>query len=158
MNHAKITAKPGEPTITIERTFDAPPADVFDAMVQADKLKRWWIGPGFESRIDHLDARDGGSWKITQVDGKGQAFSFHGSYHEVTSPRRIIRTFEFGDTKEGRVSLEKTELSEATNGKTNMNITIVFLNVTDRDTMLQSGMEAGTQAGYNALDKLLKEK
>jgi uncharacterized protein YndB with AHSA1/START domain len=157
MNRATVTAEPGKQTIIIERMFDAPRYKVFAAMTQKDKLEKWWIGPGYSNRVEHLDVRDGGSWKFVQTNERGDEFSFHGSYHMV-SPEMTIQTFEFdGLGEQGHVSLQKMELVETSDGKTRLLATSTFMSVDDRDGMIQSGMETGMQQTYNKLDEILKE-
>jgi uncharacterized protein YndB with AHSA1/START domain len=156
-NKATVTAEPGTQTVKIERTFDAPRDKVFAAMTQKDKLEKWWVGPGYTNRVEQLDARDGGSWKFVQRDEEGHEFSFHGSYHKV-SPELIIQTFEFDGLDEpGHVALDKMELIETDDGKTEMVTVSTFMSVADRDGMIQSGMEEGMQQTYSKLDEVLAE-
>src|SRR5688572_27393322 len=138
-NKTTVTAKPGEQNILIERVFDAPLNKVYEAMSQKEKLEKWWVGPGQNMRVDHLDLRDGGSWRFVQTAPDGQEFAFFGCYHEV-SPERTIMTFEFGGLPErGHTCLEKMELTQTENNKTKLTATITFMNVADRDGMVQSG-------------------
>jgi uncharacterized protein YndB with AHSA1/START domain len=156
MGQAKVTAEPGQATVIIERTFDAPRDKVFKAMTTKELVEKWWIGPGYDIRVEELDPRDGGTWKYVQSKD-GQEISFFGSFHEV-SPERVIQTFEFdGLGERGHVSMDKMELTETPDGKTAMHITSTFFSVADRDGMLQSGMEEGMNNTYDALEKVLKD-
>ncbi len=155
MGKAIVTAKPGESTIHIERTFDAPKDKVFAAITQKDKLEKWWLGTGTEVEIAEHDPREGGRWRFVQKTDDGQEFAFFGSYHEV-SPERIVQTFEFSGLPErGHVSMEKMEMTEE-NGKTTIHVVTTFFSVEDRDGMVQSGMEGGMNASYDALDEVLQ--
>lgn len=157
MNRATVTATPGGQNIVIERIFNAPRDRVFAAMTQKDKVERWWIGPGYDVRVEQLDARNGGTWKYVQSSKEGHEFSFHGVYHYV-SPELIIQTTEFdGLSEAGHVGLEKLELIDLGNGTTKMVSTGTFMSVADRDGMLQSGMEEGMQQTYAKLDEVLQE-
>jgi uncharacterized protein YndB with AHSA1/START domain len=157
MNKATLTANPGEQNITMERTFSAPRDKVFTAMTRKDLVEKWWIGPGYDVRVEMLDARDGGSWKFVQVDNEGREFSFHGVFHKV-SPACIIQTTEFDGLPEpGHVGLEKVELFDLGNGQTKMVSTGTFMSVADRDGMVQSGMEEGAQQTYDKLDEVLQD-
>jgi len=156
MNEATIVANPGEQSIHITRVFDAPPEKVFKAMTTKELVQKWWTGPGYDVTIEQFDPRDGGSWKFLHTKGK-ESYTFHGSYHEV-SPTRIVQTFEFGGLPErGHVAIEKMELAELPDGKTKMTVNSTYMTVADRDGMIQSGMEEGTQATYRSLDKVLEE-
>src|SRR5258708_39729064 len=157
MNKATVTAKSGEQNIIIERVFDAPRDKVFAAMTQKDKVEQWWIGPGYDVRVERLDVRDGGSWKFVQRNKEGHEFSFHGVFHHV-SPECIIQTTEFdGMPEPGHVGIEKMELFDLGDGKTKLVSTGTFMSVADRDGMLQSGMEEGMQQTYARLDEVLQE-
>jgi len=156
MNQAQVTAEPGGQNIIVERVFNAPRDKVFAAMTQKDKLERWWTGPGYTNRVEHLDARDGGSWKFVQSGPNGAEFSFHGSFHLV-SPEMTIQTFEFDGLGEpGHVSLQKSELFDLGDGRTKLVATSTFMSAADRDGMLHSNMEEGMQMTYVALDQVLE--
>src|ERR1017187_4374309 len=110
MNKANLSAKPGEQTLIIEREFDAPTDKVFKALTQKELVEKWWVGPGYDVRIETLEAYNGGSWKFVQTNKEGQEFSFHGVYPLVT-PELIIQTTEFDGLPEpGHVGIEKVEL------------------------------------------------
>ena len=156
MGKATVTAKPNEPFVVIERDFDAPRDKVFQAFTTKELIEKWWVGPGYEVKVEQFDPHDGGAWKFVQSNGKGEEYSFHGSFHRV-SPELTIQTFEFdGMPEPGHVSLDKMMLTES-GGKTHMRIESTFMSVADRDGMLQSGMEAGMQNTYNQLDEVLKD-
>jgi uncharacterized protein YndB with AHSA1/START domain len=100
-----------------------------------------------------MDARPGGQWRFVQRDTAGHEYAFHGVYHEVRSPERIVDTFEFEGTP-GHVSLE-TCLLEETGGRTKMTGRSVYQSVEDRDTMLEAGMEEGVLETMDRLAELL---
>lgn len=157
MNKAKVTAKPGEQSLMIEREFDAPVNKVFKAMTQKDLVEKWWIGPGYDVRVETLEAHDGGSWKFVQTDKDGNEFSFHGVFHKV-SPELTVQTTEFDGLPEpGHVGMEKLELVDLGNGRTKFISGGTFMSVADRDMLIESGMEAGMQTTYNKLDEVLAE-
>jgi uncharacterized protein YndB with AHSA1/START domain len=158
MSKAKVTANPGESIIYIEREFNSPREKVFKAMTTKELIEKWWIGPGYEVRVDELDVREGGKWKYIQVMKDGSEIAFFGTYHEVAAPERVVQTFEFsGMPERGHVAMEKMELSDVGNGKTKMVVTSTLFSVADRDGMIASGMEEGMQNTYNALDAVLAE-
>jgi uncharacterized protein YndB with AHSA1/START domain len=108
--------------------------------------------------VDKLDVRPGGQWRWINRDAQGTAYAFHGVYHEILVPARIIDTFEFeGLPDTGHVSLETLTLEELPGGRTRLTAHSVFQSVADRDGMLQSGMEAGARESYDRLAALLKK-
>jgi uncharacterized protein YndB with AHSA1/START domain len=154
-----ITAEPGKQEIIITREFDAPRELVFRAFTDPQLIPQWW-GPGYLStEVDKMDVRAGGEWRWINRDAQGNAFAFHGVYHEVLAPVRIIDTFEFeGLPETGHVSLETLTLEALPGGRTRLTAHTVFQSVADRDGMLQSGMEAGVRETYDRLEELLNRR
>ncbi len=155
-NATKITAEPGKHEIFITREFDAPRELVFKAFTDP-KLYVQWLGPvSLKMRLGKFEPKNGGSYNYFHKDESGREFGFHGVYHEVLPPERIIDTFEFDALPEkGHVSLETARFEELPGGRTRLIAQSVFQSVGDRDGMLQSGMEEGMKDSYDRLDELL---
>ena len=153
MATTQIIAEAGVPQIVITREFDAPRELLFRAHTDPELLVQW-LGPrDLTMTIDHHDVRDGGAWRFTHRDADGNEYGFRGVYHGTPSPDGIIRTFEF-EGMPGHVSLETLTFEE--NGvKTLLRANAVYQSVEDRDGMVQSGMEAGVNDGYERLDDLV---
>ncbi len=153
MSDMKVVADPGTQEIVITRSFDAPRELVFKAFTDADAVRQWWGLNSTETVVDQLEARPGGRWRFVQRDGDGNEFGFHGVYHDLEAPERIVYTFEF-EGMPGHVLLE-TLVFEDQDGRTLMTDTSVFQSVGDRDGMLQSGMESGAAESMDRLDEYL---
>jgi len=153
-----ILAEPGKQELLITREFDAPRALVFKACTDPTLIPQWW-GPRYLSTlVDRMDVRPGGQWRFLNRDAQGNEYAFHGVYHEVLAPERIIDTFEFeGLPETGHVTLETMKLEELPGGRTRLTVQSVFQSVADRDGTLQSGMEAGVKDTYDRLAELLKQ-
>lgn len=154
-NKTTITAEPGKQELFITREFDAPRELVFKAHTDP-KLFAQWIGPhGLTTTLETFEPVSGGKWRFTQKDKDGNEFGFHGVFHEV-SPERVIQTFEFdGLPESGHVNLETMTLEDLPNGRTRLAAQSVFQTVSDRDGMVQAGMEHGVKEGYERLDEIL---
>jgi uncharacterized protein YndB with AHSA1/START domain len=68
----------------------------------------------------------------------------------------MIQTFEF-EGFPGHVSLDSMTLEELPDGRTKVTVHSVFQSVSDRDGMIQSGMERGVKEGYERLDEILEK-
>jgi uncharacterized protein YndB with AHSA1/START domain len=148
-----IEADPKVPTITMTREFDAPPERVFQAWVDPELFVQW-IGPrSIDTRIDHWDARTGGSWRYTS-EREDLKESFFGSFHEVRSPERLVQTFTWGGAPDS-VSLETLTFEALEGGRTRIVGVSVVESIELRDMILSSGMEVGVNEGYEKLDELL---
>ena len=154
-NQTEIVAEPGKQELFIKREFEAPRELVFKAFTDADMLVKW-LGPcNMKMRIDKHEAHAGGSYRYVHIDPAGNEYGFHGVVHEVLAPQRIIQTFEFeGLPETGHVTLETSRFEALPGNRTRVTIQSVFQSVTDRDGMLQSGMERGVNDSHERLDEL----
>ncbi|MES2277813.1 MAG: SRPBCC family protein [Bacteroidota bacterium] len=154
-NKTTITAEPGKQELFITREFEAPREMVFKAFTDPNIVIKW-LGPReITTVIEHFNAVSGGSYRYIGSDCNNNSFGFHGVYHEVTVPERIIQTFEFeGLPERGHVALETARFEALPNHRTRLTIQSVFQSVADRDGMVQSGMEHGVVDSHNRLDEL----
>jgi len=145
--------EPGKQEITFTRVFDAPRDAVFKTCEDPDLLPQWWGPKYLTTTVEKMDVRPGGVWRIVQRDPNGNEYGFHGVYHEVAPPERVVRTFEF-EGMPGHVTLETVTLEDL-GGKTKMTTKSVFQTVEDRDGMFASGMEGGVNESMDRLAELL---
>ena len=156
-NKTTITAAPNKQELFVTREFDAPRELVFQAHTDPELFVQW-LGPrGLITTLEAFEPVSGGRWRFIQKDKDGNEYGFHGVFHEV-SPERMIQTFEFeGLPESGHVILETTMLEALPSGRTRLTAQSVFQSVTDRDGMIQSGMEHGVNEGYERLDEILEK-
>jgi uncharacterized protein YndB with AHSA1/START domain len=104
--------------LEIERTFDAPAQDVFDAWTSEEVLKRWCYGEErLETPIAEVDLRVGGRLRIVMRDPKaGEDHGATGEYTVVEPPDRLAFTWAWDDQDSERqlIELEFTERDGAT--------------------------------------------
>jgi uncharacterized protein YndB with AHSA1/START domain len=100
-----------------------------------------------------MEVKPGGLWRFVQCDADGTEYAFHGVYHDVAAPERLVYTFEFEDMP-GHVTLETMTL-EGQGGKTKAIDKVVFQSVEDRDGMIASGIEEGVAETMDRLAELL---
>ncbi len=151
-----IIAEPGKQELILIREFDAPRELVFRAHTEPDLYKDW-LGPrGFTTMFESFEAKTGGSYRFIQKDTDGKEYAFHGVYHEVFAPERIIATFEFeGLPETGHVLMETTRFEALPDNRTRVVAQDIYQSVADRDGMYQMGMEQGINEGYERLDEIL---
>ncbi len=156
-NKTVITAEPGKQELFITREFEAPRELVFRAYTEADLYEKW-VGPDdLAMTVEKMEAFDGGSYRFLH-ERDGHVYAFHGVYHEVLSPERIIGTFEFdGLPEKGHVIMGTTKFEDLGGGRSRLVHQSVFQSVADRDGMIASGMERGVTQGYDKLDTLLEQ-
>ncbi len=152
-NQTEISIDQDVPLVRITREFDAPPENVFRAHVDPD-LVCHWLGPRrHEMVIDTWDCRTGGSYRY-EHRSDGNAYGFHGSFHEVRPNELIVQTFTFEGAPD-EVALEKLRLIDLGDGRTRLVAESLVDSFESRDAFVASGMQDGVREGYERLDELL---
>lgn len=83
--------------LTITRDFDAPREDVFNAWVEADRVKQWWGPNGFTTPVCQIDFRPGGEFRYCMRSPEGRNYCGKGVYQEIIVSERIVVTDSFTD-------------------------------------------------------------
>jgi uncharacterized protein YndB with AHSA1/START domain len=85
-------------TIRLHRVLRAPPERVYRAFLDPDAMAKWLPPHGFTGKVHHLDARVGGTYKMsfTNFSGGG-SHSFGDKYLELVPNERIVHTDVFDD-------------------------------------------------------------
>lgn len=85
-------------TVRLHRVLRSPPERVYKAFLDAEAKAKWLPPYGFTCSVQHLDARVGGTYKMTFRNfGTGQGHSFGGTYLELVPSQKIRYTDKFDD-------------------------------------------------------------
>lgn len=85
-------------TIRLHRVLRAPPERIYRAFLDPDALVKWLPPHGFTAKVHHLEAKVGGSSKMSFTNfSTGQSHSFGGEYLELVPNERIRYTDQFDD-------------------------------------------------------------
>jgi len=85
-------------TVRLHRVLRANPERVYRAFLDADALTKWLPPHGFTCRVHHMDARVGGTYRMSFSNfATGQGHSFGGEYRELEPFERIRYTDAFDD-------------------------------------------------------------
>ena len=85
-------------TIRLHRVLRASPEKIYRAFLDADAMVKWLPPNGFTGKVHHLDARVGGTYKMSFTNfTTGGSHSFGGEYLELTANERIRHTDRFDD-------------------------------------------------------------
>jgi uncharacterized protein YndB with AHSA1/START domain len=85
-------------TIRIHRVLRATPERVYRAFLDADALAKWLPPHGFTGKVDHMQVKVGGTYKMSFTNfTTGQSHSFGGKYVELVPYERIRYTDTFDD-------------------------------------------------------------
>lgn len=113
-----------EGTVRIERTFDAPVEDVFDAWTSPEVMRRWYhAAPDWETPVAEVDLRVGGRWRVVMRRPDGSEAELSGEYTEIDRPRRLAMTCTFNDDPS-----ETEQLVEVTFSESGESTTVVLVN------------------------------
>jgi uncharacterized protein YndB with AHSA1/START domain len=85
-------------TIRLHRVMRAPAERIYRAFLDPDALAKWLPPNGFFGKVHAMDARVGGSYKMSFTNlTSGNSHSFGGTYRELTPYERIQHTDKFDD-------------------------------------------------------------
>jgi len=85
-------------TVKLHRVLRASPEKVYRAILDGDAMAKWLPPNGFTGKVHHLDAKVGGTYKMSFTNfSSGKSHSFGGTFLELT-PHQLIRyTDKFDD-------------------------------------------------------------
>ena len=85
-------------TVHLHRVLRAKPEKIYRAFLDAEALARWLPPNGFTCKVDRLEARVGGSFRMAFRNfTTGNGHSFGGTYLELSPNERIRYTDKFDD-------------------------------------------------------------
>ena len=85
-------------TVRLHRVLRAPPERIYRAFLDADALSKWLPPHGFTCKVHHLEAKVGGTYKMSFTNfSNGHSHSFGGEYVELVPNERIVHTDKFDD-------------------------------------------------------------
>jgi uncharacterized protein YndB with AHSA1/START domain len=95
---SKDTSASATNTIRLHRVFAAKTERVYRAFIDADALAKWMAPNGFTGRVHHIDAKVGGSYKMSFTNfNTGKGHSFGGTYLELKPNELLKYTDKFDD-------------------------------------------------------------
>jgi uncharacterized protein YndB with AHSA1/START domain len=85
-------------SVHLHRVLRTPPEKLYRAFLEADALAKWLPPYGFTCTVHQLDAKEGGSFRMSFRNfTTGHAHSFGGEYLELVPHERIRYTDRFDD-------------------------------------------------------------
>jgi len=77
-------------TFVTQRFFAAPPAAVFAAIAQPERLARWWGPEGFSNAFEVFEFEPGGRWDFTMVGPDGTRYPNASVFRQIEIDRRVV--------------------------------------------------------------------
>lgn len=85
-------------TVRLHRVLRAKAERIYRAFLDADAMSKWLPPNGFTGKVHHMDARAGGSFKMSFTNfTNGKSHSFGGEFLELVPHERIRYTDRFDD-------------------------------------------------------------
>lgn len=85
-------------TVRLHRVLRAPPERIYRAFLDADAVVKWLPPNGFTGKVHHLDARVGGSCRMSFTNfSTGRSHAFGSIYLELVPNERLRYTDAFDD-------------------------------------------------------------
>ena len=89
-----------KPSLTLKRRLNAPPAKVFSAWTDPEKIARWFGPTQVESVHAEIDARAGGRFHLNTRTSDGEEHNVSGVYQEVVANEKLVFTWAWRSTPE----------------------------------------------------------
>ena len=110
-------------TVRLHRVLRAPPERVYRAFLDPDAMNKWLPPNGFTGRVHEMDARVGGSYRMSfKTLATGHEQFFGGKYLELVPGERIVHTDRF-DNPNLPGEMRTTIVFKAVMGGTEMDVT-----------------------------------
>jgi uncharacterized protein YndB with AHSA1/START domain len=85
-------------TVRLHRVLAAPPDRIYRAFLDPEAMVKWLPPRGFTGKVHSIDARVGGSHKMSFTNfSTGQSNSFGGTYLELVPAEKLRYTDKFDD-------------------------------------------------------------
>lgn len=85
-------------TVRLHRVLRATPERVYRAFVTPEAMAKWLPPHGFTCKVHHLDARVGGTYRMSFTNfSTGNGHAFGGVYRELVPNERLVYTDQFED-------------------------------------------------------------
>ena len=85
-------------TVKLHRVFTAKPERVYKAFIDPDAMAKWLPPNGFTGKVHEMDARVGGSYKMSFTNfSTGNSHSFGGEFVELVPNEKLSYTDKFDD-------------------------------------------------------------
>src|SRR6187399_3594319 len=85
-------------TVQYNRVLRTTPERLYRAFIDPEAMVKWLPPNGFTAKVHHMDARAGGSYKMSFTNfTTGKSHSFGGQYGELVPNERIRYTDKFDD-------------------------------------------------------------
>jgi uncharacterized protein YndB with AHSA1/START domain len=139
-----------EYVLRIERTFEAPAEQVFDAWTSPEVMRRWFHAfPDWDTPDAEVDLRVGGKVRVVMRRPDGREAGMGGEYRLIDRPHRLVMTWTFDDHPDNE------QLIELTFSESEGTTTVVMVNSRISDDGRRESQDTGWSGCFNELQRVL---
>ncbi len=155
-----------EKEIVITREFAAPRQLVWDVWTQPKHIEKWFGPKGFDTRVEKLDFKVGGSSVYVMIGPDGTEYPSNGVFKEIVPIEKIVTTDEFGEGVEKIEALKNVDLPQGMvstflfddlGARTKLTIITAHPTVEDREKHEAMGVVDGWNSSLDKLGEHLAE-
>jgi uncharacterized protein YndB with AHSA1/START domain len=146
------TVASADRVLVITRILAAPPALVFQAWTEPERMMCWYAPEGLETPYAEADLRVGGRFRVLMREPDGKEHDVSGEYREIVPNRKLVFTWAWRTTPE-QVSLVKVELEPAGDGT---RLTLTHEQLTDAES--RDSHKSGWSSALDKLGELVNAK
>ena len=147
----------------VSRHVNAPRADVYRALLDADAVARWRVPDGMSSQVHEFDAREGGSFRVSLTydaptsTGKSapNTDTYHGHFVTLVPDERVVEVFEF-ETDDPALRGEMTMTTTLTDADGGTDVVIVHEGLPD--SVPPADNETGQRMALDNLARLVEAR
>jgi uncharacterized protein YndB with AHSA1/START domain len=149
----KVTASspPDQPTITMEREFDAPAAAVFAAHADPEAFKRWYGPDGYSITIISMEFRVGGVLRFIMHGPDGTDYPSRIQYREIVPASRLAYLHGYDTDDDPRAFEVEVTFAALGAGRTLLTRRMVFPSIEARNAVVKFG---AVELGMQTVEKL----
>jgi uncharacterized protein YndB with AHSA1/START domain len=102
-------------SVTLVRRIKARPSVLFDLLVTAEGIARWWGPDAGPVLLSESDPRVGGRFRLRFRRLVGDEYETSGEFLEITPPKRVRMTWLWsGDTEASQIEMVLRPIPEGT--------------------------------------------
>jgi uncharacterized protein YndB with AHSA1/START domain len=134
-------------SVTLVRRIKARPSILFDLLVTAEGIARWWGPDAGPVLLSESDPRVGGRFRLRFRRLMGDEYETSGEFLEITPPKRVRMTWLWsGDTEASQIEMVLRPIPEGTE--------LTFTHSRLPDDATARGHEKGWSGSLDKLEKL----
>jgi PhnB protein len=146
-------------TVTVERTFDAPKARVWEAWTTKELLEQWWAPLPYRAVTGSFDFKVGGHWHYYMLSPEGEKTWCFIGYETIDPENSFGAQDAFCDEEMNIIPNMpnmhwEVSLTEES-GKTKMVVVTTLESKEALEQIVTMGFEEGFTTGLNQLEALL---